>query len=63
MNYKHCCSFQVKEVHLKKRDWGLAWFIASKDKFHTKFTVFQSKARCSQQFRQQMANSTKYREN
>lgn len=38
MNYKHCCSFQVKEVHLKKRDWGLAWFIASKGKFHTKFS-------------------------
>lgn len=43
MNYKYCCSFQVKAVCLKKTDCSLTSFIASKGKCHTKFTVLKAR--------------------
>lgn len=43
MNYKHCCSFQVKAACLNTTDCSLTSFIASKGKFHTEFTVLKAR--------------------
>lgn len=43
MNYKYCCSFQVKAVCLKTTEHSLTLFIASKGNLHTKFTVLKAR--------------------